>query len=117
MVQIVLGEFSFERVVLVRVVFGASCPVFWLTPYAVKETRPFSCIAVAAIFTCKSFVLLNLTYFAHFISIIMNTFVWLLFSVPENKYGYARAGTSDYVAFLTDIEMNEGPAIKQQPSK
>ena len=47
----------------------------------------------------------------------MNTFVWLLFSVPENKYGYARAGTSDYVAFLTDIEMNEGPAIKQQPSK
>ena len=23
----------------------------------------------------------------------MNTFVWLLFSVPENKYGYARAGT------------------------
>ena len=47
----------------------------------------------------------------------MNTFVLLLFSVPENKYGYTRAGTSDYVAFLTDIEMNEGPAIKQQPSK
>ena len=67
--QVVLGEFSFERVVLGRVVFGASCPVFWLTPYAVKETRPFSCIAVAAIFTCKSFVLLNLTYFAHFINI------------------------------------------------
>ena len=47
----------------------------------------------------------------------MNTFVWLLFSVTENKYGYARAVTSDYVAFLIDIEMNEGPAIKQQPSK
>ena len=47
----------------------------------------------------------------------MNTFVWLLFSVPENKYGYARAGTSNYVAFLTDIEMNKDPAIKQQPSK
>ena len=62
--QVVLGEFSFERVV-----FGASCPVFRLTPYADKETRPFSCIAVAAIFTCKSFVLLNLTYFAHFINI------------------------------------------------
>ena len=32
----------------------------YLTPYTVKETRPFSCIAaVAAIFTCKSFVLLK----------------------------------------------------------
>ena len=36
----------------------------YLTPYTVKETRPFSCIAVAAIFTCKSFVLLNVTYLA-----------------------------------------------------
>ena len=42
----------------------------------------------------------------------MNTFVWLLFSVPENKYGYVRLR-----GILTDIEMNEGPAIKQQPSK
>ena len=47
----------------------------------------------------------------------LNTFVLLLFNVPENKYGYARTVTSDYVTFLTDIEMNESPAIKQQPSK
>ena len=36
----------------------------------------------------------------------LNTFVWLLFNVPENKfkYVYAQRVTSDYVAFLTDIE-------------
>ena len=89
--QVVLGEFSFERVVLGRVVFGASCPVFWRTPYAVKETRPFSCIAVAAIFTCKSFVLLNLTYFAHFINIQIPLFGCCLASLKTNMVMPGRA--------------------------
>ena len=33
----------------------------------------------------------------------LNNFVLLLFNVTENKYGYARTVTSDYVTFLTDI--------------
>ena len=51
------GELSLGRVVL----FPGLRPL--------QSTRPFSCIAVAAIFTCKSFFLLNVTYLARFINI------------------------------------------------
>ena len=72
---------------------------------------PFSCYIYMQEF-CSSKCHIFRPFHKH-----LNTFVWLLFNVPENKYGYARTVTSDYVAFLTDIEMNESHAIKQQPSK